>query len=69
MSALSNATIIVEADEDSGTFIQAKAALKQGRKVFILNNNFEQPTLNWPKKLEAASAIRIRTTDDILKNL
>ena len=35
MSALSQATIIVEASETSGTLIQARAALQQGRKLFI----------------------------------
>lgn len=69
MSALSEATIIVEAGETSGTLIQAKAALKQGRKVFILNSNFENSKLTWPKKLEATGAIRVRTTEDILRAL
>ena len=33
MSALTEATIIVEAGETSGTLVQAKAALEQGRKL------------------------------------
>lgn len=69
MSALSEATIIVEAGETSGTLIQAKAALKQKRRVFILNSNFENSNLTWPAKLEAAGAIRVRTTEDILRAL
>ncbi len=69
MSALSEATIIVEAGETSGTLIQAKAALRQGRRVFILNSNFENSKLTWPAKLEAAGAIRVRTTEDILRAL
>jgi DNA processing protein len=69
MAALSAATIIVEAGETSGTLKQAKAALKQGRKVFILNNNFENPNLTWPRKLEAKGAIRVHEIDDILKGL
>ena len=36
MSALSQATIIIEAAERSGTLVQATAALQQGRKLFIL---------------------------------
>ena len=40
MSALTEATIIVEAGETSGTLIQARAALKQGRKLFILDSCF-----------------------------
>lgn len=69
MSALSEATIIVEAGETSGTLIQAKAALKQGRKVFILNNNFENSALSWPEKLQKMGAIRAHDIDDILQGL
>lgn len=69
MAALSAATIIVEAGETSGTLKQAKAALKQGRKVFILNNNFENPRLTWPRKLEENGAIRVHEIDDILQGL
>ena len=69
MSAMSQATIIVEASETSGTLIQARAALKQGRKVFILNNCFENKTLTWPKKFEAQGAIRVRSFEDIEREL
>ena len=69
MAALSVATIIVEAGETSGTLKQAKASLKQGRKVFILNNNFENPQLTWPRMLEESGAIRVHEIDDILQGL
>jgi DNA processing protein len=42
MSALTEATVIVEAGETSGTLIQARAALQQGRKLFILDSCFPQ---------------------------
>lgn len=69
MAALSQATIIVEASETSGTLKQARAAIKQGRKVFILNNNFENPQLTWPKKLEEMGAIRVHEIEDVLQGL
>ncbi len=69
MAALSEATIIVEAGNTSGTLTQAKAALKQGRKVFILNNNFENPHLTWPHKLQKAGAIRVHEVNDLLQEL
>jgi len=69
MAALSEATIIVEAGETSGTLIQARSALKQGRKVFILNNNFENTSLKWPDKLLHAGAKRACNIDDILQEL
>lgn len=69
MSALTDATIIVEAGETSGTLIQARAALQQGRKLFILENNFLNPALTWPKKFEDKGAIRIKDYDEIRKHL
>lgn len=38
MSALTEGTIIVEAGETSGTLTQARAAIHQGRKLFILDS-------------------------------
>ena len=69
MSALSEATIIVEASETSGTLIQAQAALDQGRKLFILESNFQNPAITWPEKFEKLGAIRVREFDDILRVL
>lgn len=67
MAALSKATIIVEAGETSGTLVQARACLQQGRKVFILNSCFENPALSWPKRLEEKGAVRVRDFEDILR--
>jgi DNA processing protein len=69
MSALTEATIIIEAGETSGTLIQARAALKQGRKLFILQSCFENPNITWPSRFEKKGAIRVRTYDDIISNL
>lgn len=69
MSALTQATIIVEAGETSGTLIQARAALKQGRKLFILDSNFHNPKLSWPHRFAEKGAIRVRDLDDIVSNL
>lgn len=69
MSALTDATVIVEASETSGTLIQARAALEQKRKLFILDNNFWNPDITWPARLEKQGAIRVREFDDILRAL
>jgi DNA processing protein len=69
MSALTQATVIVEAGETSGTLIQARAALKQGRKLFILESNFSNPALVWPHRFEKLGAIRVKEFDDILSHL
>ena len=68
MSALTRATVIVEAGKTSGTFIQARAALKQGRSLFIMNSCFDRG-LQWPERLEAEGAIRVRDYDDIAKQI
>jgi DNA processing protein len=69
MSALTEATIIVEAGETSGTLIQAKAALQQGRKLFILDSCFRNESLSWPQKFAEKGAIRVKDYDDIAKHL
>jgi DNA processing protein len=65
MSALTEATIIVEAGETSGTLTQATAALAQGRKLFILDSCFQRPEIKWPAKFEAKGAVRVKTPEDI----
>jgi DNA processing protein len=65
MSALTDATIIVEAGETSGTLVQARAALKQNRKLFILDSCFQDPKLKWPHRFIEKGAIRVRDYDDI----
>jgi len=65
MSALTKATVIVEAGEKSGTLIQARAALKQGRQLFILNSCFTKSDLTWPEKFLALGARRVEDFEEI----
>lgn len=65
MSALTEGTIIVEAGETSGTLTQARAALYQGRKLFILASCFHRSDITWPARFEAEGAIRVKTSEDI----
>jgi DNA processing protein len=69
MAALTEATIIVEAGETSGTLVQAREALKQRRKLFILNSCFERSDLKWPRRFEQEGAIRVRDYDEIRREL
>ncbi len=69
MAALTQATILVEAGETSGTLIQARAALAQGRKLFILDRCFDTPGLSWPAKLEKQGALRLRDSEDLQRVL
>jgi DNA processing protein len=65
MSALAQATVIVEASDTSGTLTQARAALQQGRKLFILDNCFRDPKLTWPTRFLKQGAIRVTDFEDI----
>lgn len=69
MSALTKATIIVEAGETSGSLTQADAAFKQGRKVLILDSCFQNSSLTWPDKYHAKGAIRVKGEEDLERAL
>jgi DNA processing protein len=69
MSALTKATIIVEASDTSGTLYQARAALAQGRKLFILDSCFKNKSISWPERFEKKGAIRVKDYKDIRDNL
>jgi DNA processing protein len=65
MSALTEATVIVEAGNTSGTLIQARAALRQGRKLFILDSCFKNPELTWPQTYADKGAVRVERYEQI----
>lgn len=69
MSALTQATIIVEAGNTSGTLVQARAALNQGRKLFILESCFRKPELTWPARFEKLGAKRVLNVSQIMEEL
>lgn len=69
MSALTEATVIVEASDTSGTLTQARAALQQGRKLFILDSCFARNDISWPTNYESKGAIRVKEPSDIWKAL
>lgn len=69
MSALSEATVIVEASNTSGTLTQARAAIHQGRKLFILENCFKNPALTWPENYQRQGAIRVQDYAEIKVHL
>ena len=69
ISAISDATIIIEASESSGTLSTARAALNLKRKLFIPDSCFQKTELLWPNKFARRGAIRVRQTEDIWKYL
>jgi DNA processing protein len=69
MSALTEATVIVEAGNTSGTLIQARHAIQQNRKLFILDSCFRNSELAWPAKYLERGAIRVSDFDEIRAHL
>lgn len=69
MSALTEATVIVEAGETSGTLTQARAALQQGRKLLVLDSCFRDPRLTWPARLEERGAVKVQDYAEIRREL
>lgn len=51
MALLTDATVIVEAGEKSGTLHQGWEALRLGRLLFILESVANNPTLAWPAEM------------------
>ena len=55
MALLSDATIIVEAADNSGTLHQAAACVRLSRWLFILRNVINDDSLTWPVKYRSYS--------------
>lgn len=51
MALISDATVIVEAGENSGSLNQGWEALRLGRLLFLMKSVAENPTLSWPKEM------------------
>lgn len=69
MASISQATIIVEASDTSGSLTQARACEHQNKKLFILDSCFKNPYIKWPSAYEKRGAIRVKSINDILDNL
>jgi DNA processing protein len=63
MALISDATVIVEAGEQSGTRHQGWEALRLGRLVFIMENVAENPELTWPREMISYGAQVLRRED------
>jgi len=71
MALISDATIIVEASEKSGTMHQGWEALRLGRSLFILESIIEDHNISWAKEMLGYGA-EILTNDnfqDIIDDL
>ena len=66
MALISDATVIVEASEKSGTRHQGWEALRLGRLVFIMQNVAEDKSLSWPTQMieYGAQVLERKTLDE-----
>ena len=70
MAAISDATVIIEASDTSGTLTQARACRHQGRPLFILRSCYENTDIEWPRKwAQRDNVYVIDSTDQILEVL
>ncbi len=70
MALLSDATVIVEASDTSGTLHQAAECQRNDRWLFIMKSVVEDPAISWPAKFLSHAKTRVLTsTDDVLKAL
>jgi DNA processing protein len=67
MALLSDATVIVEASDTSGSLHQATECQRLGRWLFIARSVVENPRLEWPQKFLAHERCRVlERTEDML---
>jgi DNA processing protein len=69
MALISDATVIVEAGESSGSLHQGWETLRIGRPLFICKDVLENKKLEWPKKMLKYGAMTFDEPLDILENL
>ncbi len=46
-----------------------RGAVRQGRKLFVLDSCFREPKLTWPERLAEKGAPRVRDYDDVRRHL
>lgn len=70
MAAITDATVIIEASDTSGTLHQAAECVRLGRWLFIAKSVLDDKTLSWPSKFlgyERTAALGV--VDDILNRI
>jgi DNA processing protein len=69
MALISDATIIVEARDTSGSLHQGWEALRLGRPLFIRKSILNDTRLRWPEKMLRYGAIILSDPTDVLESL
>lgn len=67
MAAATDASVIIEAGDTSGTLHQAAECVRLGRWLFLAKNVVENPSLKWPTRFTGQQNVRtLSDTADIL---
>jgi len=70
MSALTDATVIVEASDTSGALHQAVEALKLGRWLFIAKSLVESSSVVWPRRfISNERCVVLDSTSDVVNRI
>jgi DNA processing protein len=70
MAAVTDASIIVEASDSSGTLHQASECIRLKRWLFIMKSVAESPDLDWPAKFLREDRVAVLTTvDDVIDRI
>jgi DNA processing protein len=66
MALISDASIIVEAGETSGSLHQGWEALRLGRPLFISKQITDNASLRWPKKMMEYGAVELKEFEEVI---
>ena len=70
MAAITDATVIIEASDSSGTLHQAAECQRLGRWLFILRSVVENPAVTWPKRfLSTPKTAILDSTSDVFSKI
>jgi len=71
MALISQASVIIEAGESSGTLSQGWEALRLGRRLFLMASVAENPTLRWPREMMryGAKILSEENLEEVLEEL
>lgn len=67
--ALSIGTVIVEAEDLSGSLSTARQAINQEKKLFIPASCFENSHTKWPRVFQELGAFKVKSVNEILSHL
>jgi DNA processing protein len=67
MAAVTDATVIIEASDTSGTLHQAAECVRLGRLLFVAKSVFDNKLLEWPKRFATYERLRVlERTEDVV---